>query len=372
MGHVRADGRSDEPARLHGIISSLFGGQSGIQLWETDHGSAQMAVGASDQDDCAVIDLTGHAMLVAGSDYVRGPQFTLYRAGLLSEYDLGYFLVVANLSDIAAMGAHPLGVLTVVRYPQEMTDDSFESLMRGIADACAASSTHNVGGDIGTAERIILSGTALGMCSPGEVLLRSGARPGDVLCVSGDVGSAGAAVAAFGDPEFDPESLSAQARSEMIEAWRRPVARIIEGRLLSQEKLASACMDTSDGLRASIMELGRASGVGFVIREDTITITAAVREVADRLSIDPVSLALSASVDFQLAFTVPFAELPRCHATFANRNLDLRVLGEATRDTAISLLRRDGIIVSLPGVPWRHQGSAFRVELKSAEQPRRP
>lgn len=361
---------SDEPARLHAVISALFCGQSGTQLWETDEGAARLAIGASDQDDCAVIDLAGQSTLVAGSDYVRGPQFTLYRAGLLSEYDLGYFLVVANLSDIAAMGAHPIGVLTVVRYPQEMTDGAFTSLMRGIADACAMSSAHNIGGDIGTAERIILSGTALGMCSPGEVLLRSGSRPGDVLCVSGDVGSAGAAVAAFGDDKFRIGTLSAEARSQMLEAWRRPIARVSEGRLLAHQKLASACMDTSDGLCASIMELGRASGVGFAVREDAITITTAVREVADELCIDPLSLALSASVDFQLAFTVPPAELPRCQASFADHDLDLRVIGEATRDTAVSMLQRNGSTVPLPGVPWRHQGSAFPAELKNTSQVR--
>lgn len=311
--------------------------------------------------------MTGNAALVAGSDYVRGPQFTLYRAGLLSEYDLGYFLVAANLSDIAAMGAHPLGVLTVIRYPQDLTDDSFKSLMRGIADACAASGTFNIGGDIGTAERIILSGTALGVCSPGKALTRSGARPGDLLCVSGDVGSAGAAVAYFGDPGSGAGTLSDAAREEMLTAWRRPVPRIGVGRLLSEENLATACMDTSDGLRASIEELGRASGVGFVVREEDIELTTAVREVAATLSIDPLTLAFSASVDFELVFTIPSADVDRCRARFAERCLDIRVIGEATADPALSLMRCDGGVTGLTGVPWRHQGAAFRSELSNRE-----
>lgn len=385
------DGVSDEPTRLRSVIETLFGGQSGTDLWKSGSASARLALGAGDQDDCAVIEMSGNASLVAGSDYVRGPQFTLYRAGLLSEYDLGYFLVVANLSDIAAMGAHPLGVLTVVRYPQDLTDESFRSLMRGIADACAASGTFNIGGDIGTAERIILSGTALGVCSPGKALARSGARPGDLLCVSGDVGSAGAAVAYFGDrgsggdpgsgggqrpgggaesedgPGSGAGALSDAAREEMLTAWRRPVPRIGAGRLLSEENLATACMDTSDGLRASIEELGRASGVGFVVREEDVVLTTAVAEVAAMLSLDPLTLAFSASVDFELAFTVPPGDLGRCRDRFAQLGLDIRVIGEAIADPAISLARRDGGVTGLTGVPWRHQGAAFRSELSNRD-----
>jgi thiamine-monophosphate kinase len=348
------------------VIGALFSGQAGRGLWEAIPSTARLIAGAAECDDCAVIELTGHAELVVGSDYVRGPQFTLYRAGLLSEYDLGYFLVAANLSDIAAMGAHPLGVLTVVRYPQDMQDDSFELLMRGIADACDDGSTINIGGDIGTAERIILSGTALGICSPGKVLMRSGAMPGDYLCVSGDVGVAGAAVAFFGDQGSRHQPLSAGAREEMLTAWRRPVPRLSTGRALSEDNLATACIDTSDGLRASIEELARASGTGFVVREEMITLTSSVSEVADQLSLDPLNLALSASVDFELAFTVSREAMPRCRSRFAELGLDIRIIGEATAEPGIRLIRRDGNVTPLPGVPWRHQDAAFRAELASS------
>src|SRR5205823_3775557 len=130
--------------------------------------------------------------LDAGSDYVRGSKFTLFELGHLSHYDLGYYLAIANFSDIAAMGAKPLALLSVVRYPPEMADSDFDLVLQGIADGAQACSAANVGGDIGEAERLMLSATALGVCAPGRALLRSGAKAGDVLCLTGEVGTAGA------------------------------------------------------------------------------------------------------------------------------------------------------------------------------------
>src|SRR6266498_4646094 len=127
---------SDEPTRVEQLVHEFLGGQTGTDL-DLDSGlDVSLSTGADAMDDCAVYDIGGPLSLVVGSDYVRGPKFILYEMGFLSEFDIGYYLVAANVSDIAAMGATPIGVLTVVRYPREMDDVRFQNVMAGVHQAC--------------------------------------------------------------------------------------------------------------------------------------------------------------------------------------------------------------------------------------------
>ena len=282
---------SDEPTRVDRIVSRFFGKQSGTEVAHIDETTVTLVCGADKKDDCAVYDISGPVTLVFGSDYVRGPKFRLYEIGLLSAFDLGYYLVVANLSDIAAMGAVPIGLTTVVRYSHDVTDADFESILAGIYQAAADHGALNVGGDIGGAERIILSASAIGVCELGHVLTRAGAESGDLLCVTGPLGTAGAAVAYFGSSSIAGR-LSGELEDELLAAWRRPVARVAEGRILASRRLASACQDVSDGLKATVEQLGSAGGVGFCLEEGALPISSSTREVARLLDTDPTALAL--------------------------------------------------------------------------------
>ncbi|GAA3348921.1 thiamine-phosphate kinase [Amorphoplanes nipponensis] len=300
---------SDEPTRVDQLVQRFLRGQSGAVLGDSSGLEARLVAGADARDDCAVYDLAGPVSLVVGSDYVRGSKFALYEHGLLSNFDIGYFLVAANLSDLAAMGALPIGVLTVVRYPRTLNDAAFLDIMAGINQACADAGTLNVGGDIGDAERIVLSGTAVGICAQGTALTRAGAQPGDVLCITGACGTAGSAVAYF--PGLKPAGprLTEELERTLLGAWRRPRPRIAEGRVLSNGRYATACQDTSDGLKATVEQLAAASSVGFDVDEAAIPVPPSVAAVAGILGVDPLSLAFSASADFQLAFTVPESAL---------------------------------------------------------------
>lgn len=349
---------SDEPSRVAQIVKSFLGGQTGAIVGPESEPLTRLVIGGDRKDDCAAYEVYRPVTIVVGTDYVRGPKFALYELGLLSNFDIGYYVVAANVSDIAAMGATPLGVLTVVRYPNDLDDESFEQIMAGIHQAVADFGTLNVGGDIGQAERIILSATAFGLCEQGKVLSRSGSRPGDLLCVTGPCGVLGAAVAYFPNREERGWKLSADTEHELIESWRRPVARVAEGCLLARKPYASACQDTSDGLKATIEQLAESSGVGFEVLRANVPVVNPVREVAALIGADPLALALSASADFQLAFTIRPDDLEACSNEFANNGLDFCVLGHAVGSAeGISLLREDGARSALPGVAWRHQKS---------------
>jgi thiamine-monophosphate kinase len=268
-----------------------------------------------------VLDVSGDVSVVCGSDYIRGVKFALFELGLLNHYDLGYYVVVANISDIAAMGAQPIGVLTIVRYPPELSDDEFDAVLRGAQDAAGEYGCDVLGGDTGGAERLILSATALGLCERGKALLRSSARPGQIVCLTGSVGAPAAAVVYFTQsPAGERWDMGPDQQQELLSSWKRPSARVAQGWLLASE-----------------------------------AIDAAVKEVARRTNIDPLALAMSASVDFELLFTVAAEQLEACRQAFRRAGLPLYEIGETKHGLGAVLRRRDGSITALPGVGWRHQ-----------------
>lgn len=346
-------GTSDEKQRVARLASD-FEAAASMGSWSVEGGNVFLRRGVSAGDDCAVVDLHGDLSLVFGSDYVRGPKFALFERGLLDHYDLGYYLVAANISDIAAMGAQPVGVLTVVRYPPDLDDEDFAAVMRGARDAATAFGCDIVGGDTGSAERLILSASAFGICAKGAALTRDGAGDGDVLFVTGELGTPAAAVAYLGDGA-DPRKLPETVLTELLRPWRRPEPRVPQGCWLSSERIASSCQDISDGLRATLSELSKSSDVGFVVNEEAVPVSRSVQHVAEALALDPLALALSASVDFELAFTVPATRADRCRGEFATRGWPLFEIGRVVDAPGIWLARPDGSRVDLPGMEWRHQ-----------------
>ncbi|MGW4115088.1 thiamine-phosphate kinase [Actinosynnema sp. NPDC004786] len=341
---------SDEPTRLVNTIVRIFSDQVNefAPVTWPDRSRVDLVVGSDAQDDCAVFRFSGDHDLVVGSDYVRGPKFRLYEMGHLDEYDLGYYLVAANVSDIAAMGATPIGVLSVVRYPPDMTDNVFERVMEGIRDACSLFRCLNVGGDIGGAERLILSATALGVCPGGGSLLRAGAKPGDVVCLTAPTGLAGAAMAYLRAGRLD-DAIDEQHLSTMLTNWKRPQARVDEGEALRASGVVTSCQDTSDGLKATLESIASASGVGITVREQDLPVPDAVTAVAKHLGLDPMGIVMGDSVDFELVFTVPQNEVD----ALAER-LNFYRIGIVEQEREIALARADGTTTPLPGKAWRH------------------
>lgn len=350
--------KSDEPARLANIVSKIFPSQSGtISIVLSDQTTATLTAGVDAQDDCAVFRMTGEQELVVGSDYVRGPKFRMYEMGLLNDYDVGYYLVAANVSDVAAMGARPIGVVSVVRYPPDMTDETFAEVMHGIRDACDQFAAPNVGGDIGGAERLILSGTALGVCRPGHALYRHGARPGDVVCLTGPTGIAGAAMSYFRSGTTSTH-VEENFRDVLLASWTRPQARVLEGVCLGESGLVSSCQDTSDGLKAALESIAEASGVGIVVTETQVPLTPEVIAVAECLDIPAETFVFGDSVDFELVFSIRRADLDSLRNLFDTHGLTFFPIGEVTSAPDVTLRKADGARTPLPGVAWRHTSEA--------------
>src|SRR4029077_1694630 len=235
------------------IIKDIFGKP------ERDGASTGVFLGVEAQDDAAVIRLTEDRYLVIASDFIRGTGFYLFELGYLNHYDLGYYLVVANLSDIAAMGARPMGLTTVIRYNPLMTDEQFTQVCCGIRDASRAYDVAVVGGDTGGYVSDVFAATAFGISNSGRVLLRSGAEIGDLVCISGTIGLPIAAIAYFKSAKLQGCSLSHELEHQLLQSWKKPSARVKEGILLAERRIAHACQDVSDGLKATVEQMSSLS-----------------------------------------------------------------------------------------------------------------
>ncbi len=166
----------------------------------------------------------------------------------------------------------------------------------------------------------------------------------------------GAAVAYFPKREAQGWRLPPETERELVESWKRPRARVAEGRILAGKPFATACQDTSDGLKATIEQLASASGVGFDVMAGSVPIEPAVAQVAQLMGVDPLTLAMSASADFQLCFTMSPDDVDACRHEFSASGLDFHVIGKATQDAGQPrLIAGDGSASSLPGVAWKHQ-----------------
>jgi thiamine-monophosphate kinase len=235
-----------------------------------------------------------------------------FRRDLMSFEDLGYRATMAAASDLAAMGAAPLGLLAALVLPHDVSDDDLRALAVGQRAACDALGTAIVGGNLSRGGEISITTTALG-AAPAP-LRRDGARPGDTLALAGPVGLAAAGLALL----ERGLSLQGAAAARAIQAFRRPVARIAAG--LCARDGARAAIDISDGLAADLAHVARASGVRAVL-DPAALVTADLADVAAQLGVDALELALHGGEDYALAVAGPgagalpgFVVIGRCEA----------------------------------------------------------
>ena len=203
-------------------------------------------------DDAAVLAMPEGGLVVTTDLTVAGVHGDLRHIGL---DDFGWRALARAVSDVAAMGARPLGAVVAVAAPP---DSDLDALYDGIAAAAQAHRCPVVGGDLSVAVELVVAVTANGHLD-GPAVLRSGARPGDTLVVTGPLGGAAAGLRTLssGDARADTDE-------GIVSAHRRPRARLTEGEA-ARRAGASAMIDVSDGLLLDLARLADASGVGFAL-----------------------------------------------------------------------------------------------------------
>lgn len=306
-------------------------------------------------DDAAIVAPSRGRELVLTTDLlVEGVHFDPRTASI---EDIGYKAAIANLSDIAAMGARPEYALVSIALPPGWTTPQVLRLYRGITEACRPQGVTLIGGDTSASPYgLFLNLTVVGSVPTGRALMRSGARPGDLLYVTGTLGDslAGLALLSRGNRRRTP-GLNASARSFLIARHRRPVALSRLGQLLSIHRLASAAIDVSDGLSGDLRHLCEQSRVGAEVRADALPLSPALRAYARSSNTDPVALALRGGEDYELLFTVPPAKRPSLHRLARHAGRPLTCVG-VIRPRAFGVRLRDmtGRLRPLPVTSYVH------------------
>lgn len=311
-------------------------------------------------DDAALLDLPpGESLAVTTDTLVAGRHFPLTAAA----FDIGWKALAVNLSDLAAMGARPQGVTLALTLP-EADPDWLAGLSAGFFALADAEGVPLIGGDT-TRGPLSLTVTALGSVPPALALRRDGARPGDLVCVSGTLGDAGLGLALALDAvpagvANAVTGLSAAARDHALARLHRPSPRLALG--LALRGIATAAMDVSDGLLQDLGHLLAASAgtggpLGARLQLEHLPLSSALTALAgsgDAGREQMLAWALAAGDDYELLFTLPPAAEKRLSALADALALPLACIGRVTEAPGLDLRWRGQVLdVALPG-GYRH------------------
>jgi thiamine-monophosphate kinase len=297
-------------------------------------------------DDGAVLAPNGRADWVLSCDaFLENVHFL---ARIHPPDSVGYKSLVRAASDLVAMGATPRYFLLTLALPASRTNSWLDDFARGMARAARALGMRLIGGDTTQSKSISISITVLGEIPRGRALTRSGAKPGDLVYVSGKLGRA-----QLGLDLFLSNFRRWRDHQKLLRPHLYPNIRVKLGEWLAQNKIASAMMDISDGLSTDLGRLCAASGVGARIeasRIPRVAIPASLSRALKKRKLDSLQMALHGGDDYELLFTVPRRHLRRFRR--APEFSECTAIGEITRGERILLAGDDGTVSTLEARGW--------------------
>lgn len=312
--------------------------------------STQKGIG----DDAAVIAHGKQSTVISTDLLVEGIHFDMTYTPLKH---LGYKAVVVNLSDVYAMNAHPTQITVSIALSNRFSVEAIEELYEGIHTACQYYGVDLVGGDTASSLRgLVISITAVGAADASELVYRSGAKMGDILCVTGDLGAA-----YLGLQVLEREKqvyLETPAMQPKLEADNYIIARLLkpEARkdIIAFFRKASlvptSMLDVSDGLSSDLIHLCQQSNVGALVEEAQVPIHQKTYQKALDFKFDPIICALHGGEDYELLFTIDPKDLEKIRF-----QTDIKMLGEITpKEDGIQLHTKGGRLMPLVAQGWRH------------------
>jgi len=303
-------------------------------------------------DDAAIIDYKGKQMVVSTDMLVEGVHFDLAYVPLKH---LGFKCVSVNVSDIYAMNAIPKQITVSFAVSNRFSVEALEELYSGIMTACHKYKVDVVGGDTTTAKSgLVISITAIGEANADELIYRDGAKEGDLLCVTGDLGAAYVGLQLLErEKKIFMESPGVQpdlgGYDYVLERQLKPEARKDIPPLLKMLKVKPTSMiDISDGLASEILHLCTESETGCNLFEDKIPIDPSTYTLAREFNLDPTVCALSGGEDYELLFTIDQSDFPKIKA-----NPDITVIGHMTsKKEGVNLITKGGTSHPLTAQGW--------------------
>lgn len=291
-------------------------------------------------DDVAVLRTSGPDYLLATCDaQVEGVHFT---RGAISPYQLGRRAIAINVSDIAAMGGNPLWALVSLAMPDTMEVGFIEELYRGMREQARLAGAVIVGGNISRiSSGLVIDITLLGQTAPEKLVLRSGAREGDAVIVTGYPGESRAGLELLRRTDL---KVTGRARAKTLERHLTPQPRLREGQILAGSGLVHAMADVSDGVLADLGHICKASHVGAVVEIDNLPVSNAAGEVCAASGGRLLEWVLSGGEDYELLFSAEPGAVPRIRKLLSDATgLRCSRIGTITRDAgAVRIIHKDG------------------------------
>ncbi len=304
-------------------------------------------------DDAAVIDVGNKYMLLSTDMLMEGIHFDLSYSPLRH---LGYKAVAVNVSDIAAMNGIATQITVSIGLSNRISVEAIDELYEGIKLACESYNLDLVGGDTtASASGFVISITAMGFVDKDKITYRNGAKPNDILCVTGDL-----AAAYFGlqilerekqvylaNPKMQPEL---QEKEYLVGKILKPEARTdIIHELNELGVVPTAMIDISDGLASELLHICTQSGVGAMVFEDKLPIEDITMLSATEFNVSPITAALNGGEDYQLLFTVKQTDFEKI------KNMsDILPIGYITQEKTVQLALNSGGTAAIKAQGWNH------------------
>ncbi len=298
----------------------------------------QLIVGIG--DDAAVVQGTRRPLLLTKDLLIENVHFI---TSLHPPYELGRKALNVNLSDIAALGGRPKYALLGLGLRKKTDPSWVDQFFLGFKSAARESGVELIGGDISVSRLIVISVTVVGLGN--GFVLRRGARPGDLIFVSGCLGDAAAGLRLLRKGFRTRTNKQADA---LVKAFLDPTPQLALGRALSHRRLASAMIDTSDGLSVDLGHICEESRTGAEVYLDRLPLSPEIQVFEKR----PISLALHGGEDYQLLFTAPPGNLQALGKL--KKRFDFSWIGRITSRKAIRIIGRNGRSRPLEARGYQH------------------
>ncbi|HZV13008.1 MAG TPA: thiamine-phosphate kinase [Candidatus Kapabacteria bacterium] len=296
-------------------------------------------------DDAAVMRNGKNSVLVFTTDALVENVHFNFRFD--DPYSIGWKSIVASLSDIAAMNANPLCAVITIAIPPKTSSDVLVSLYKGVYEAAKIYGCPVVGGDTAASPSgIFISVAAIGTAAKKAITYRSGAKPGDIVCVTNDLGRAYAALKVLQSEKKTGNAFPAR----LLQKHARPAPQFKALDNLRKARITpNSMIDISDGLSSELWHIAKQSGVRIEIDKDAIPIHPATKQCAKSFSEDPIMWALQSGEEYELLFTVS----PRYKKTVSSLK-GVAIIGEVKKGNGVWAVSRRSKNEKLPVTGYRH------------------
>jgi len=298
-------------------------------------------------DDAAAVSLpNGHLLLSTVDSQIAGIHFDWK---LTTPQNLGHKLAAINLSDLAAMGGTPRFALMDLALPPDFPIRQAQEFFTGLNAELRHHGAEIIGGNTSASPHFSVSLTLLGHILQQDLKKRSGARPGDLICVTGSLGKGAAGLTLA----RQSHSLK-QKNPGLLEFWQKPRARVEAGQILGGIPDVHAMIDISDGLAGDLDHMCRASGVGALVKEEALPVDDSVRKWANVSRQSVLDWILYGGEDYELLFTLPEEALSEVQFRL-KRVINSSVIGRITVESGeFKLQKRNGRLTKIEPRAWDH------------------